>query len=159
MLESPKVHRVFLNELGDIRQLPLGVALMVLTILKDGEVAMEARALVNRSQASGEAPQQSRAIIDMIATIMVYKFTNLSRQEVEQMLGINLQETRVYREAKAEGEEIGVQRERSLVLRQLTRRVGELPQILRSPLDSLSLDQLEALGEALLDFSTIAPRF
>ena len=95
----------------------------------------------------------------MIATIMVYKFTSLSRQEVEQMLGINLQETRVYREAKAEGEEIGVQRERSLVLRQLTRRVGELPQILRSPLDSLSLDQLEALGEALLDFSTIAPRF
>jgi len=159
LLESPKVHRIFLNELGNIRQLPLGVALMVLTTLKDDEAAMESRALVNRSQASGETPQQNRAIIDMIATIMVYKFTNLSRQEVEQMLGINLQETRVYREAKAEGEEIGVQRERSLVLRQLTRRVGELPQILRSPLDSLSLDQLEALGEALLDFSTIAPRF
>jgi len=90
LLESPKVHRVFLNELGDIRQLPLGVALMVLTILKDGEVAMEARALVNRSQASVETPQHNSAIIDMIATIMVYKFTSLSRQEVEQMLGINL---------------------------------------------------------------------
>ncbi len=67
----------------------------------------------------------------------------------------------MYREAKAEGEEIGVQRgrqegERSLVLRLLTRRVGELPEALRSPLDSLSLEQLESLGEALLDFSTIA---
>jgi len=90
LLESPKVHRVFLNELGDIRQLPLGVALMVLTILKDGEAATEARALVNRSQASVETPQHNSAIIDMIATIMVYKFTSLSRQEVEQMLGINL---------------------------------------------------------------------
>jgi len=149
LLESYQVHRVFLNELGDIRQLPLGVALMVLTTLKEDEAATEARALVNRSQASGEAPQQKRAIIDMIATIVVYKFTNLSRQEVERMLGINLQETRVYQEAKAE-------EARSLVLRQLTRRVGELPEALRSPLDSLSLEQLEALGEALLDFSTIA---
>jgi len=53
--------------------------------------------------------------------------------------------------------EQGIERgERSLVLRLLTRRVGELPEALRSPLDSLSLEQLEALGEALLDFSMIA---
>jgi predicted transposase YdaD len=31
---------------------------------------------------------------------MVYKFTNLSRQEIDAMLGITLQETRVYREAR-----------------------------------------------------------
>ncbi|WP_229452913.1 hypothetical protein [Nostoc sp. CHAB 5715] len=29
----------------------------------------------------------------------------MSREEVEAMLGLNLEETRVYREAKAEGEE------------------------------------------------------
>jgi len=55
------------------------------------------------------------------------------------------------------GEEGGAKRQaRSLVLRQLTRRVGEIPEVLRSPLDSLSVEQLEALGEALLDFSTAA---
>jgi predicted transposase YdaD len=43
---------------------------------------------------------------------------------------------------------------RSLVLRQLARRVGELPETVRSDLDRLSLTQLEDLGEALLDFST-----
>jgi hypothetical protein len=33
---------------------------------------------------------------------MVYKFDNKSRMEVEEMLGITLQETRVYREIKEE---------------------------------------------------------
>jgi predicted transposase YdaD len=33
---------------------------------------------------------------------MVYKFTNLSRQEIDAMLGTKLQETRVFREAQEE---------------------------------------------------------
>jgi len=43
--------------------------------------------------------------------------------------------------------------ERSLILRQLARRVGELPEPVRSQIDTLPIEQLEALGEALLDFS------
>ena len=46
--------------------------------------------------------------------------------------------------------------ERSLILRQLNRRVGEFPIALQSQIDRLSLSQLENLGEALLDFSTTA---
>jgi Domain of unknown function (DUF4351) len=46
--------------------------------------------------------------------------------------------------------------ERSLILRQLTRRVGSLSTDLRSRVESLSLEQLESLGEALLDFGAIA---
>jgi len=52
-----------------------------------------------------------------------------------------------------EGIEQGLQRERSLILRQLARRVGELPEPVRSQIDTLPIDQLEALGESLLDFS------
>lgn len=71
------------------------------------------------------------------------------------MLGITLQETRVYREIKEEGRQEGEQPERSLVLRQLTKRVGELPQERRSQRENFSLEQLENLGEALLDFSSM----
>ncbi len=46
-------------------------------------------------------------IIDVITTIAVYKFANLSREEVEAMLGVKLEETRVYQEAKQEGREEG----------------------------------------------------
>ena len=45
---------------------------------------------------------------------------------------------------------------RSLILRQLTRRVGELPQQVCQQVESLSLEQLENLGEALLDFTSMA---
>ena len=44
---------------------------------------------------------------------------------------------------------------RSLILRQLTRRIGELPDVTRSTIDTLSVPQLEALAEALLDFAQL----
>ena len=66
------------------------------------------------------------------------------------MLGLrDLKQTRVYQEALAEGELMG---ERSLILRILTRKLGEIPQDLQRQLEDLSLSQLENLGEALLDF-------
>jgi predicted transposase YdaD len=73
--------------------------------------------------------------------------------EVDAMLGIELEQTRVYREAKAEGETIGEAREQALILRQLKRRVGNVQIDLESQIKTLPLTQLEELGEALLDFS------
>jgi len=43
--------------------------------------------------------------------------------------------------------------ERGLILRQLTRRVGSVPESLQTQIEALSLTQLEDLGEALLEFS------
>ena len=53
-------------------------------------------------------------------------------------------------EGKAEGRLEG---ERSLVLRQLTRRLGTLSLSVEAQVQALDLPQLEALGEALLDFA------
>lgn len=58
------------------------------------------------------------------------------------------------------GERIGYERgeqegEQKLVLRQLQRRVGELPQEVIEEVQNLSLEKLEALGEALLDFTSM----
>lgn len=64
------------------------------------------------------------------------------------MLGITLKETRMYRDIKEEGKEAEA---RSLILRLLTRRVGELPAPVRQRVENLSLEQLENLEEALLD--------
>ncbi|MDZ8079223.1 MAG: Rpn family recombination-promoting nuclease/putative transposase [Nostoc sp. DcaGUA01] len=151
-LNSNQVHRVYLDELGDIRQLPIWVALMVLTTLDEQIAPQEAKYLLERS--SVEQPETTNsAIIELVTTIMVYKFEQLSQREVEQMLGITLKETRVYREIKEEGREVEA---RSLVLRQLTRRVGELPQQVREYIQILCLEQLENLGEALLDFTSMA---
>jgi hypothetical protein len=44
----------------------------------------------------------------------------------------------------------------SLILHYLTHGVGELLAQLKSHIESLAIAQLEALGEALLDFSSLA---
>jgi predicted transposase YdaD len=79
------------------------------------------------------------------------------------MLGIRLEETRVYRDAKEEGREEALKkarqildRQRSLLLRQLTRCVGKLPRKVKLRIDRLSLDDLEKLGDAFLDFESLA---
>ncbi len=46
--------------------------------------------------------------------------------------------------------------ERSLILRLLNRRVGEISASTLEQINTLSLEQLESLGEALLDFTAIA---
>jgi predicted transposase YdaD len=85
----------------------LGIALMVLTTIDEAQAPEEARYLLARSQQAEQSATGSRAIIEMITTIMVYKFEQMSRVEVEAMLNLTLQETRVYQEAKAEGREEG----------------------------------------------------
>jgi predicted transposase/invertase (TIGR01784 family) len=161
LLASGRIVRVYLDELGEIEQLPMGVGLMVLTTLEGDAAKTEARAAIERS--GGD-----RDIIEMITKIVVYKFNSLSRDEVNVMLGIELQQTRVYQEAKAEGKvegkaegkaeerEIGLQRERALVLKQLNRKLGNLSTQLQAEVGARSIDDIESLGEALLDFNSLA---
>ena len=91
--------------------------------LEENQAAVEDRNLLVRSRQE-LPPETSRAIMEMVTTIRVYKFINLSRQEVEAMLGITLGQTRVYQEAKEEGRE---EEAKLLILRQLTRRVEKCP--------------------------------
>lgn len=145
LLESGQVRRVYLDELGDLRQQPLGLGLMLLTnVTSETEAVEGARFLLEQAR-----QQSEQAIIDLVTTIIVYKFSNLSREEIAAMLGLNLEEPRAIREAKEEGE-------RTIVLRLLNRRVGNIPDALLSQIQGLSVEQLEALGDALLDFSTLA---
>jgi predicted transposase/invertase (TIGR01784 family) len=157
LLNSEQLYRVYLDELGDIRQLPLGLALMVLTTIEEDEAPEEAKYLLSRTYQ--EVPEvSSRAIIELVTTIMVYKFEQLSRAEVEIMLGITLQQTRVYREIKEEGRQEGEQEATvKLIVRLLTKRLEqELSEEMQATISHLPLTVLENLSVALLDFSSLA---
>lgn len=70
------------------------------------------------------------------------------------MLGIRLEETRVYQDAKEEGREEG---QKALLIRLLNRQIGKkLPKKLNALVEGLSFAQIESLGDALLDFKSIA---
>ena len=59
--------------------------------------------------------------------------------------------------AEARGLEKGRQKEAALmILRQLGRRFGEIPRSLTEPIGALSVERLENLGEALLDFQGLS---
>ena len=71
------------------------------------------------------------------------------------MFGLSeLRQTKVCQEALQEGEQRGLEHERSLILRQLKRRIDKISQKVKSQVLSLSFTELDSLGEALLDFST-----
>ncbi|GAB1538518.1 hypothetical protein NUACC21_11800 [Scytonema sp. NUACC21] len=74
---------------------------MQLTIASDEAMAEQARLLIERVQFEETGTLAKDEIIDIITTIAVYKFSSLSREEVETMLGLNLEQSRIYQEAKA----------------------------------------------------------
>jgi hypothetical protein len=54
-----------------------------------------------------------------------------------------------------QGIEQGIEREKTLILRQLKRKLGEINPALETKIMELSIDDVEALGEALFDFSAV----
>ena len=151
LLNSDQVHRIYLDELGDIHQLPVWVALMVLTTLEESQAPEAARYLLTKSNQETSS-LSSQVIIEMITTIMMYKFEKLTLREVEVMLGISLEKSRAYREIKQEGIE---QATLNLVIRLLTKRFGELSAEIRGSISALPLPVMENLSEALLDFTSL----
>ena len=90
-----------------------------------------------------------RSIIDLLETVSVSKFAKLSRQEIQTMFLLSdIKQTRVYQEAMEEGET-------RLLLRLLSKRFGKISDRSIQTINKLSLEQLEDLGDALLDFSVI----
>ena len=156
LFASGRIIPVYLDELGEIEQLPTGLGLMVLTTLEGNRAISEAKGMLERSSRS----DNWNAIIDMISTIMVYKFTELSREEVDAMLGFKtdeLKQTRVYREAREEGREEGREEERrELVFMLLSYKFGELSVKNQAQVQALEFDRLQALSKALLGFTDIA---
>jgi len=104
-------------------------------------------------------------VLDWVETILVYKFPTLSREEIRIMLNVKdaeLKKTRFYQEVYAEGHGEGRDEGReegrhgealALVLRLLRRRLGPMAEGTEGCIAALSLPQIEALGEALLDFA------
>ena len=157
------MQRIYLDELPqDVTESSLELGVLKLIGVKPETAPEQARNLIARTREELTDAARQRQILELVETVLIYKFPNLSWQEIEQMLGLNeLKQTRVYQEALEEGLEQGRQEGRqegelAVVVRQLTRRVGAIEPEMRSRLQQLSSAQLEELALALLDFTTKA---
>ncbi|ACK69690.1 conserved hypothetical protein [Gloeothece citriformis PCC 7424] len=153
-----RIRRIYLDELGQAANSSLGIGVIKLVVESQEQAVSVAQALIEqtKNQLTDETIQKN--LIDLIENIIVYKFPLKSREEIEAMFNLSdLKQTKVYQEALAEGEEKGIilgkqQGEANLVLRLLTRRFGEISPTLVEGIRGLSVEQLEDLAEALLDF-------
>ena len=78
----------------------LGVELIRLTIVRADEAVELARSLLLQVPEQVSPDLSERAVIDVITTIMVYQLATRSREEIEAMLGLNLEEPRALREER-----------------------------------------------------------
>lgn len=100
-----------------------------------------------------EEPDRQRNISACVEVLARLKFEeDIVRQFLREEL---MRESPLYQEILQEGVQQGIQQgEVTLALRQLTRRLGTVSPQLQAQIQQLSSIQVEALGEALLDFST-----
>ncbi|PZD70646.1 hypothetical protein C1752_10367 [Acaryochloris thomasi RCC1774] len=105
--------------------------------------------------AKAEAIEDERVQSNVTASAAILAGLSLDRDFIYRVLRQDvMQQSVIYQDIKGEGREEGrTAGERSLVLRLLNRRIGEVSPELRSQIEGLDLEQTEELGEALLDFT------
>jgi hypothetical protein len=134
-----------------INQLPATAETLWLRLLGRGVVQQQAIAEVLALAADdGRRARVLQLLVNWKISLDV-----LGALEPEEQ-GLMAQLSQAYLEWEQQTEARGIERgERSLVLRQLNRRVGAIPESVRLHIEALSITQLEALGEALLDFDSL----
>lgn len=150
LLSSLQVQRFYLDELPQAEEGMIAFELIRLIIAPDRQAVAQARRILNQLEQDVSLLSKS-VIMELVETALVYKFPQLSREELAKMLGLaeSVTQTRVYQEGVLEGAQ-------SLILKQLTCCIGKISPEAQSQVEALSLSQLEALGEALLDFAALS---
>jgi predicted transposase YdaD len=182
LLESSQVTRLYLNELGDAAEQSLGVGIIKLVVETKKRTPVRVRQLVDKARSELTDEAQQRVVLDLIETIVLYKLPLISRQELARMFSLSdLKRTRYYQEVRQEvreelqqevreelqqevrqevreelQQEVRQQEALELIRRLLLRRIGTVNPQLQERIEQLSVNQLEDLAEALLDFSNEA---
>ena len=103
LLNLEQVTRIYLDELEEGENCPLGVRLVKLVTAREKETSQKAQHLLQVVTEEVEEKQLRNDIIDLIESIIVYKFPQMTRKEIAAMLGVDdLKETRFYQEVKQE---------------------------------------------------------
>ncbi|MBJ7295285.1 MAG: Rpn family recombination-promoting nuclease/putative transposase [Dolichospermum sp.] len=150
LVNSGRIKRIYLDE---IPSGSIGMGLIELIVSKENQSQELVKNLMTRTKTEVSNDSERQGIIELLESVLMSKFSQLSRQEIEAMFLVSdIKQTRVYQEAKQEGEQEG---EKNLLLRQLSKRFGKLGDAYIKSINSLTIAQLEDLGEALLDFGDI----
>ncbi|MDK2413302.1 Rpn family recombination-promoting nuclease/putative transposase, partial [Aphanizomenon sp. 202] len=98
---SQRVRVIYLDELAETTSLPIGIATIKLIIANADNSITQARELITRTKQEINSQLQQQQLLQIIETILIYKFPRMNREEIEAMFGLSeLKQTRFYQEAK-----------------------------------------------------------
>jgi len=146
-----RVTQLYLSDLREQQELTPNLMLLQLLVTEKDKSAVIGRKLLQEADTTVEFQRR----LSLIETILANKFPELTKEIIMNMLDIenvDITQSRFYQEIIVEGLQEG---EANLVIRQLRRRLGELPESQSSQIKSFPISKLEDLGEALLDFQGI----
>ncbi|MCS5692880.1 DUF2887 domain-containing protein [Cyanobium sp. FGCU-6] len=136
-----------LEELGSQPQLDPLLNLLTLPVRPEAELQASSQQILERRP----------DLLSAVQTILLERLPLLTREDLMEFATIpakDLRHTRVAQEWIEEGRQEGrLEGEAKVALRQLDRRCGPLSNATTARIQALQLEQLEALAEALLDFS------
>jgi predicted transposase/invertase (TIGR01784 family) len=158
LLESPQLHRVYLEELVSLNAASFGLQLIQLIIANQSQAIQQAQNLVKYAQQC-HSKQQLLGVLDIIEAIMVCKLPHLSREEIQKMLDfieLDIKKTQFYQDVVSENKQEWItkgreQGELDFILRLCKHRYGKLNAKIIQQLATLSLKQRDKLALLLLD--------
>jgi predicted transposase/invertase (TIGR01784 family) len=151
---SQRVRCIYLYELGDIGCLPVGIATIKLIVEPEETAINQARGLIERVQQNVNLEISPEKLLQLLETIIFYKFTTMSREEIQAMFGLSdVKQTRFYQEAFQEGIKEGRQQERLKAISQFL-KLGLTAEQIALGL-SLSLEEVRRIIENQLPDSSV----
>ena len=103
-LAETRLQRIYLDRVSGAEQLNLGVGILKLVVEPSSNAGELARNLITRTEQEILDRTNQKQLQELIETIIIYKFPNLSYEEIETMLNLQeIKQTRVYQDAKSEG--------------------------------------------------------
>jgi predicted transposase/invertase (TIGR01784 family) len=104
LLLFPRVQRIYLDELS-VTVSSVGIETIKLVVESEETAVTKAKILIEQVREEMRDVIEQRDMIQLIETIILYKFTKKSRKEIEAMLGLgDIRQSLVYQEALEEGE-------------------------------------------------------
>lgn len=103
-LAQSRLRRIYLDRMPGDRDFSIGLGVLKLIVEAQSNSGELARNLIERTKLELDDSQNQRQLIELISTIVIYKFPQLSYEEIETMLNLEeIKQTKVYRDAKSEG--------------------------------------------------------
>ena len=140
-LANSRLQRIYLDELRESDKVSIGLGIIQLIVEPPSQATELANKLINRARKELAQAKTIKQVLELIETIVIYKFPQLSRQEIEAMLKLEvIKETKVYQEARQEGIQEG----------KLEQKLATIPL-----LDELGLNSEQICNRLELDLETV----